>query len=198
MGPFWDQDSSGWSLEDLRVAGSMEKSRHREARGCVQGSQRKQRLFLPVTLNSVFLPLPERNETGRRGPVDESRLPLAACLSVWVRKGGCTEQRPQPGSGCHHHTSGQPATSPPSGWILTRGSSAEAAASRPGILNAAKPQGERPHCRTRPRGGSTQAAAVPPPAGRGAEGRRGSGQRPAWQRCGHRSHGEGLPRRQRQ
>lgn len=44
--------------------------------------QGMQRWFLPVILSSVILPLLERNETGKRGPLDEVGLPIDACLLV--------------------------------------------------------------------------------------------------------------------
>ena len=40
-------------------------------------------------------------------------------LCVWIRKRRCTEQRPQPGWACNHHTSLRPATLPPVGCIFT-------------------------------------------------------------------------------
>lgn len=111
-------------------------------------------------------------------------------LASWCvgEQEGCTKQRPQPGWVCHHHTSLHPATSPPAGCILTLSCRQPAGNSERSELRA-----KRLHYRMWPLEGSRRATAVAQHerfSGWERSGqRRGSRQRPAWQRSGHSGQG---------
>lgn len=116
----------GQTWEALRVSGSMEKPRHREAGGEYKitkpGESRAG--AAPACDIQLSVPSPPRAERDQGGEALGVRFGCLLLLVFWcVDK---EEQRPQPGGACNHLTSLHPATSPRAGSVFTLGRSRSA------------------------------------------------------------------------